>query len=170
MKWSLTVSGDESETKDVLERLVKAIGAYTKPELESHSESKYSPLRRYLLQQKDAGETMLELSLDSIQEIIGDNLPNSAYEYDAFWRDRSRNIGISILQSGWQIKSLKRDSNNKITKVRLHTPENISLAEPTETPSTLQNRHTALKQLFSLQLPVADWEQMEEEIIKGAIE
>ena len=35
---------------------------------------------------------------------------------------------------------------------------------------TLEKRHAALNRLLSLQLPVDDWEQMEEEIINGAIE
>jgi hypothetical protein len=34
----------------------------------------------------------------------------------------------------------------------------------------LDKRQAALNRILSLQLPVADWEQMEEEIIKGATE
>ncbi|MCZ6677881.1 MAG: helix-turn-helix domain-containing protein [Candidatus Poribacteria bacterium] len=223
MKWSLTISGDEAEANDLLEKIAKVVSNYTK--LESHTESKYTPLFRYLLTKTHAGETTLELSLDRIQEIIGAKLPNSAYEYDAFWRDRSRNVGVSIVQSGWQIQALERDSSNRIAKVKLQTPEklprpkevekaaivhtlrevggdkaeaakllgiplrtlyrkldefhllqssdtgeNNSLTEPAGAFAPHEDRQTALKRLLSLQLPVADWEQMEAEIIKGATE
>ncbi len=36
--------------------------------------------------------------------------------------------------------------------------------------AALWRRRTALKSLLSLNAPVADWEQMEEEIIKGALD
>jgi len=35
--------------------------------------------------------------------------------------------------------------------------------------AALERRRAALKNLLSLEAPVADWEQMEEEIIEGAI-
>ena len=72
-----------------------------------------------MVEKKDAGETTLELPLDEIQGIIGNELPNSAYEYDAFWRDRTRGVGESIVRAGWQIQTLERDENNKIKKVGL---------------------------------------------------
>ncbi len=34
----------------------------------------------------------------------------------------------------------------------------------------VHERQEALKRLLSLQLPVADWDQMEQEIIRGAVE
>ncbi len=116
MKWSLTINGDEFEVKDVLEKLVKVLGDQTRL---SESDSKYSPLREYLAEKRDAGETTLGLSLDEIQGIIGNELPNSAYEYDAFWRDRTRGIGMSIVQAGWQVQALERNKDNKIEKVGL---------------------------------------------------
>ncbi len=39
---------------------------------------------------------------------------------------------------------------------------------PTTPP--VHERQAALERLLSLQLPVADWDQMEEEIIRGAVE
>jgi len=36
--------------------------------------------------------------------------------------------------------------------------------------TALQRRRAALKSLLSLDAPVADWEQMEEEIVKGALD
>jgi len=44
------------------------------------------------------------------------------------------------------------------------------LAESAPTSVALEKRHAVLQHLPSLQLPVADWEQMEEEIIQGAME
>jgi predicted DNA-binding antitoxin AbrB/MazE fold protein len=37
-------------------------------------------------------------------------------------------------------------------------------------PTPVHERQEALKRLLSLQLPVADWDQMEQEIIRGAVE
>jgi predicted DNA-binding protein len=37
-------------------------------------------------------------------------------------------------------------------------------------PVDLERRRAALESLLSLDAPVADWEQMEEEIIQGALE
>jgi len=116
MNWSLTINGDEFEVKDILEKIVKILSDQTKLH---ESDSKYSPLREYLLEKKDAGETLLELSLDRVQEIIGNELPNSAYEYDAFWRDRTRGVGESIVRAGWQIQTLERDENNRIKRIEL---------------------------------------------------
>ena len=41
-----------------------------------------------------------------------------------------------------------------------------------ETATTLpaDDRQRALRRLISLQLPVADWDQMEQEIVRGAVE
>jgi predicted DNA-binding antitoxin AbrB/MazE fold protein len=43
---------------------------------------------------------------------------------------------------------------------------------PFETATTLaaDERQRALQRLLALQLPVADWDQMEQEIVRGAIE
>jgi predicted DNA-binding antitoxin AbrB/MazE fold protein len=38
------------------------------------------------------------------------------------------------------------------------------------TTPPVRARQEALKRLLSLQLPVADWDQMEQEIIRGAVE
>lgn len=46
------------------------------------------------------------------------------------------------------------------------------LQRPCHTPtaSPVNERQAALERLLALQLPVADWEQMEQEIIRGAVE
>ena len=48
--------------------------------------------------------------------------------------------------------------------------EILLLAELAGALAPLDKRQAALNRILSLQLPVADWEQMEEEIIKGATE
>jgi predicted DNA-binding antitoxin AbrB/MazE fold protein len=40
----------------------------------------------------------------------------------------------------------------------------------TATAAPVQERQLALERLLALQLPVADWDQMEQEIIQGAVE
>jgi predicted DNA-binding antitoxin AbrB/MazE fold protein len=53
-------------------------------------------------------------------------------------------------------------------EIVIHTP----FPDPGETPSTtpVDARMAALRRLLSLELPVADWEQMEQEITRGAVE
>lgn len=51
----------------------------------------------------------------------------------------------------------------------------IVIRTPLDLPSTgpgasVEEREEALRRLFSLQLPVADWDEMEQEIIRGAVE
>ncbi len=49
----------------------------------------------------------------------------------------------------------------------IRTPEGLSETTP---PPPAHLRHEALQRLLSLNLPVADWEQMEQEIVRGAVE
>ena len=52
-------------------------------------------------------------------------------------------------------------------EVVIRTPQDLSemAAAP---PSHV--RHEALQRMLTLNLPVADWEQMEQEIVRGAVE
>ena len=52
-------------------------------------------------------------------------------------------------------------------EVTIRTPQ--SLSETTPAPPT-RVQYEALQRLLALNLPVADWEQMEEEIVRGAVE
>ena len=45
-----------------------------------------------------------------------------------------------------------------------------AITEKYFTEAALQRRRAALHRLLSLKAPVADWEEMEEEIIKGALD
>ena len=55
----------------------------------------------------------------------------------------------------------------------LKKPVSVLIREAIETtyfePRSQKRREDALEQLLSLEAPVADWEQMEAEIIQGAI-
>jgi predicted DNA-binding antitoxin AbrB/MazE fold protein len=51
-------------------------------------------------------------------------------------------------------------------EVVIRTP----FASENSTTLPAQERQEALRRLLSLDLPVADWEQMEQEIIRGAVE
>ena len=57
---------------------------------------------------------------------------------------------------------------------KLHKPVSVLIREAIEQiyfqPLLQKQREDALEQLLSLNAPVADWEQMEAEIIQGAIE
>ena len=51
-------------------------------------------------------------------------------------------------------------------EITIHAPQDAG----DEAKSSLAARHQALATLCSLELPVADWEVMEDEILRGAIE
>lgn len=52
-------------------------------------------------------------------------------------------------------------------EIEIRTPEGVS--EPAPVPPA-DVRQQALQRLVAMNLPVADWDQMEQEIIRGAIE
>jgi hypothetical protein len=117
VKWSLTITGDESEVRD-LTRIARMLREATVSE---EIEGKYSPLQAFLVQKKEEGETMLELTIEEIQNIIQDELPPSAQKHDAFWRDRKRNIGVHIVRAGWHIQSIQRNQeSSQIEKIKFH--------------------------------------------------
>jgi hypothetical protein len=117
LKWSLTITGDESEVRD-LGRLVRIL----REPIRAHElESKYRPLQDFLVQKKDEGKTSLELTVEEIQKIIQTDLPPSAQKHDSFWRDRRRNIGANIVEAGWRIEAVERNQeDNRIEKIKLH--------------------------------------------------
>jgi hypothetical protein len=117
LNWSLTITGDESEVRN-LSRIVRVLREANMPE---EIESKYSPLQAFLTQKREEGETKLELTIEEIQNIIQDELPPSAQKHDAFWRDRKRNIGAHIVRAGWHIQSVQRDEkSDQIEKIEFH--------------------------------------------------
>ena len=117
MNWSLTITGDESEVRN-LARIVRRLREASVPE---DIESKYSPLQAFLIQKREEGETMLELTINEVENIIQDELPPSAKKHDAFWRDRKRNIGVHIIRAGWHVQSTKRDEeSDQIEKIEFH--------------------------------------------------
>lgn len=81
------------------------------------------------------------------------------------------------LEIGQEVEVAVRNRNDAQQSDEAYAPlrKLIGLAKTGELDAwvhheALENRHAALNRLLSLQLPVADWEQMEEEIIKGAME
>lgn len=52
-------------------------------------------------------------------------------------------------------------------EIVIRTPQDVS--EPTPALPA-DARHQALQRLLAMNLPVADWDQMEQEIVRGAIE
>ena len=117
MNWSLTITGDESEVKD-LARIARIL---REKNVTEEIESKYSPLQAFLTREREEGKTKLELNIEEIQNIIQDELPPSAQKHDAFWRDRRRNIGVHIIRAGWHVHSIQRDEkNDQIEKIEFH--------------------------------------------------
>lgn len=76
--------------------------------------SKYDPLNAYLAQLSDH---VWNADFNSIEQILGFQLPNSAFKYEAWWANQS---GDGHVQSAaWQLAGWKTDEVNISTqKVR----------------------------------------------------
>ena len=88
MNWSLTITGDESEVRD-LAKIAIMLRETTTPE---EIEGKYSPLQTFLIQKKEEGETRLELTIEEVQNIIQDELPPNRLLYAGDLRRLGREI------------------------------------------------------------------------------
>ena len=66
--------------------------------------SKYAPLQKYL-EQLPLHETDLTLEFGHIEEIIGDDLPPSAYKYRQWWsNNRHYKQAQAWLNAGWKVE------------------------------------------------------------------
>jgi hypothetical protein len=70
---------------------------------------KYSPLYKWLNEQPSE-KTAIELSFRQIEKIIGSTLPRSAFQYEAWWLDKSANTrhmqAVAWLEAGWRVVNL----------------------------------------------------------------
>lgn len=78
---------------------------------------KYTPLEKYL---SDLPEIQKELTLsfDQIEKILNDNLPPSAYQYQAWWsyeKHPHQPEKIAIANAGWKVESV--DFNRKLARL-----------------------------------------------------
>lgn len=62
--------------------------------------SKYYPLKQYLK------NVQLTLSFDEIEKIIGEKLPQSAYQYREWWQDEGHYYSYAWIDAGWSLKSV----------------------------------------------------------------
>jgi hypothetical protein len=62
--------------------------------------SKYYPLQKYL---ENSSETKKTLKYSEIEEMLGFELPNSAYEYGAWWSNGSHTQANAWLNAGWLV-------------------------------------------------------------------
>jgi hypothetical protein len=69
--------------------------------------SKYAPLSAYLAR-KAKYANFVTLSFKQIEEIIGDELPHSAYDYENWWNNNlSRSQSEAWLTVGWKAETVK---------------------------------------------------------------
>jgi len=62
--------------------------------------SKYEPLPQFLVRQRGGS---IKLSFDRIEQILGFRLPNSAYEYEAWWsNNETGHSHARWLKAGWR--------------------------------------------------------------------
>ena len=77
-------------------------------------------------------------------------------------------VAASIGPGHWLITVERLDQQGPSAPLRDHSAFLSSYAPEDE--GLHDERREALERLLSLQLPVADWDQMEQEIIRGAVE
>lgn len=65
-----------------------------------NSRSKYYPLQKYL---QDSTKTKEVLKYSEIENILGFELPRSAYEYGAWWANGSHSHAKAWLNAGWMV-------------------------------------------------------------------
>jgi len=69
---------------------------------------KYTPLEQYL-HSLPAGQQEATMSFEQMERILNDKLPPSAYQYEAWWLDRSKGSHVQSsawLDTGWQVDTL----------------------------------------------------------------
>ncbi len=72
--------------------------------------AKYDPLKEYLL---NLPETQNEITLgfEQIEEIIRGKIPNSAYEYNAWWANEKNGVHVSAhawMDAGRSVESINQ--------------------------------------------------------------
>lgn len=74
-------------------------------------DGKYDTLQKWLLEQKDAGETILRIGFEEIEEILQDSLPPSARTHRSWWgNDFSTHVqSAAWLRSGWLVDDADLD-------------------------------------------------------------
>jgi hypothetical protein len=76
---------------------------------------KYDLLMKYFETLK--GDKVI-LTYDDIEKIIGFKLPNSAYQYSAYWSvSKTHTITRSWIETGWKITDLKLEQYVEFTKI-----------------------------------------------------
>jgi hypothetical protein len=69
---------------------------------------KYDPLERYLCS-LPASQEQVTLSLESIEQVLNDQLPPSAHEHRAWWGNQKRGThveSIAWMDAGWMVDTV----------------------------------------------------------------
>ena len=70
--------------------------------------SKYNPLTEFLMNQPEK-ERDITVSFDTLEKILGDILPRSAYSHRAWWgneKNKNRSQAKAWLEAGWMVDSV----------------------------------------------------------------
>lgn len=87
------------EKMDALEQTPSNNG-FAKPVMEGNGSRKYQALTDYL---SNVEETALSLTFEKIEEILGFQLPKSAYNHRAFWSNtKTHSVSLSWLNAGFE--------------------------------------------------------------------
>jgi predicted transcriptional regulator len=87
------------------------------PIIQGNVKGKYGPLEEWLLEQnemtKPGADARIQLTFVEIESILGDTLPNSAREQNAWWANDSTSPGrhsLAWLRAGWRVDDFDLDS------------------------------------------------------------
>ena len=91
------------------------------PVSQGSTKGKYGPLEEWLLKQNEmaklGADSRIQLKFSEIESIIGDTLPNSAHEQNAWWANDSTTPGrhsLAWLRAGWRVDDFDLDSEEVV--------------------------------------------------------
>ncbi len=97
--------------------------------------SKYSPITQFL-QEQPAVKRDLTVSFDTLERLLGEMLPESAYKYRAWWaneREGSHSQARSWMESGWEMESV--DFSRLLVRFRRISGKQTAMKKAATSPS-----------------------------------
>lgn len=83
--------------------------------------SRYAPLYTYLNEQVDAEQDELELDFSEVEQIIGVELPRSAYQHRAWWANTPSHAQANAwVSAGWRVEGVDFEQGT-VTLMRMES-------------------------------------------------
>ena len=110
---------------------------------------KYERLTEFL---RDLSEDRIVMSFESINDIIGDGLPDSAFKHRPWWANRTDGKGSQNLawqSAGWETRDVNMELD-EVTFVRLKQPQAARPGSAGDGPLTIAQAKAGLAATFGV--------------------